>query len=209
MKAIVQDEYGSPDILRLADVDRPVVDDDGVLVRVRAAAINPLDWHIMRGLPHVVRISDGLRKPKVRIRGVDVAGDVEAVGKNVTQFQPGNHVFGQRREALAEYVAGTEHNFVLKSAGLTFEQAAAIPVAAYTALQGLRDKGQIQPGRTVLINGASGGVGTFAVQIAKSYGAHVTGVCSSRNLDLVRSIGADRVIDYAREDFRRMSSATT
>jgi NADPH:quinone reductase-like Zn-dependent oxidoreductase len=203
MKAIVQDEYGSPDTLRLTEIDRPEIDDDGVLVRVRATSINPLDWHIMRGLPHVVRMSEGLRRPKIRIRGVDLAGHVEAVGSTVTQFQPGDEVFGERAAALAEYVSAKEDNFAPKPAGITFEQAAAVPCAAYTALQGLRDKGQVQSGQKILVNGASGGVGTFAVQIAKSFGADVTGVCSTRNLELVRSIGANDAIDYTREDFTR------
>ena len=203
MKAIVQYKYGSPDVLELREVEKPVVDDDSVLVRVRAASVNALDWHIMRGVPVVVRMMEGLRKPKIPTRGVDVAGLVEEVGRNVTQFQPGDEVFGMRSAAFAEYVCGMEKNFVPKPAGLTFEQAAAVPVAAETALQGLRDKGQIRPGQKVLINGASGGVGTFAVQIAKSFGADVTGVCSPRNVDMVRSIGAERVIDYTREDFTR------
>lgn len=203
MKAIVQDRYGSPDVLELQEVDKPVVDDDGVLVRVRAASVNALDWHLMRGVPSIVRMTEGLRKPKVPIRGVDVAGHVEAVGRNVTEFQPGDEVFGMRSAAFAEYVCGKEQNFVPKPVGLTFEKTAAVPVAAETALQGLRDKGQIRPRQKVLINGASGGVGTFAVQIAKSFGADVTGVCSPRNVDMVRSIGADRVIDYTREDFTR------
>lgn len=202
-KAIVQYKYGSPDVLELREIEKPVVDEDGVLVKVRAASVNALDWHIMRGVPGLVRMTEGLRKPKIPIRGVDVAGLVEAVGKNVTQFQPGDEVFGMRSGAFAEYVCGKEQNFVPKPAGLTFEQAAAVPVAAETALQGLRDKGQIRPGQKVLINGASGGVGTFAVQIAKSFGADVTGVCSTRNVDMVRSIGADRVIDYTRENFTR------
>jgi len=203
MKAIVQYKYGSPDVLELREVEKPVVDDDSVLVRVRAASVNALDWHIMRGVPVVVRMMEGLRKPKIPTRGVDVAGLVEEVGRNVTRFQPGDEVFGMRSAAFAEYVCGKEKNFVPKPAGLTFEQAAAVPVAAETALQGLRDKGQIRPGQKVLINGASGGVGTFAVQIAKSFGADVTGVCSPRNVDMVRSIGAERVIDYTREDFTR------
>lgn len=203
MQAIVRHKYGSPDVLELKDIDKPVVDDDSVLVRVRAASVNPYDWHFMRGLPYIVRMGEGLRKPKSTISGVDVAGHVEAVGKNVTQFQPGDEVFGQRGGAFAEYVCAGEKNFVLKPANLTFEQAAAVPMAGFTALQGLRDKGQIQPGQRVLINGAAGGVGTFAVQIAKAFGAHVTGVCSTRNVDMVRSIGADQVVDYTQEDFTR------
>ena len=203
MKAIVQTAYGSPDVFELREIEKPVVDDDGVLVRVRAASVNALDWHLMRGTPSIIRLTTGLRRPKSPVPGVDVAGHVEAVGRNVKRLQPGDEVFGMRSGAFAEYVCGKERNFVPKPERLTFEQAAAIPVAAETALQGLRDKGQIQPGQKVLINGASGGVGTFAVQVAKSFGADVTGVCSPRNVDMVRSIGADRVIDYTREDFTR------
>jgi NADPH:quinone reductase-like Zn-dependent oxidoreductase len=203
VKAIVQHKYGSPDALALQDVDKPEVNDDSVLVRVRAASVNAYDWHVMRGLPYIVRISEGLRGPKTSVAGVDVAGQVEAVGKDVTQFQPGDEVFGERAGALAEYVCGREHNFALKPTNLTFEEAAAVPMAGFTALQALRDKGHVQPGQRVLINGAAGGVGTFAVQIAKAFGANVTGVCSSGNVDLVRSIGADQVIDYTREDFTR------
>ena len=204
MKAIVRERYGSPDVLKLRDIDRPVIDDDGVLVRVRAASINAYDWHMMRGSPSLVRLMAGLRKPKSSAMGVDLAGEVEAVGKNVTEFRPGDAVFGQRVGALAEYVRGTAKSFLVpKPTGLTFEQAAAVPMAASTALQGLRDKGQIKPSQRVLINGASGGVGTFAVQIAKAFGAHVTAVCSTRNVDQARSLGADEVIDYTREDFTR------
>ncbi len=211
MKAIVRHSYGSSDVLELRDIDKPVVDDDGVLVRVRAASVNAYDWHLLRGRPYLVRMFAGLRKPKNTGVGVDVAGLVEAVGKNVTQFRPGDEVFGQGGGAFAahgggafaEYVCAGENNFVLKPANLTFEQAAAVPMAGSTALQGLRDKGQVQPGQKVLINGAAGGVGTFAVQIAKSFGADVTGVCSTRNVDMVRSIGADHVVDYTREDFTR------
>jgi NADPH:quinone reductase-like Zn-dependent oxidoreductase len=201
MKAIVFRRYGSPDVLELADVDLPVVADDGVLVRVRAASVNALDWHRMRGEPLVGRLGDGLRRPKDSALGVDVAGHVEAVGRNVTELRPGDEVFGARTGAFAEYVSG--RTFVPKPAGLTFEEAAAIPVAATTALQGLRDRGALQPGQRVLINGASGGVGTFAVQIARALGAKVTAVCSTSNVELVRSLGADRVIDYTREDFTR------
>jgi len=204
MKAIVQERYGPPDVLQLRDVDRPTIDDDSILVRVRAASINAYDWHMMRGSPYLVRMMAGLRKPKSTAVGVDVAGEVEAVGKNVTEFRPGDEVFGSRHGSLAEYVRGTEKSFLVpKPAGLTFEQAAAVPMAASTALQGLRDKGQLKPGQRVLINGASGGVGTFAVQIAKALGAHVTAVCSTRNVDQARSLGADEVIDYTREDFTR------
>ena len=204
MKAIVRERYGSPDVLKLRDIDRPVIDDDGVLVRVRAASINAYDWHMMRGSPSLVRLMAGLRRPKSTAMGVDLAGEIEAVGKNVTEFRPGDVVFGQRVGALAEYVRGTAKSFLVpKPAGLTFAQAAAVPLAASTALQGLRDKGQIKPSQRVLINGASGGVGTFAVQIAKAFGAHVTAVCSTRNVDQARSLGADEVIDYTREDFTR------
>jgi len=204
MKAIVRERYGPPDVLKLKDVDRPAVDDDSVLVRVRAASINAYDWHMMRGSPYLVRMVAGLRKPKSSAMGMDLAGEVEAVGKNVTEFRPGDEVFGSRAGALAEYVRGGPKSLLVrKPTGLTFEQAAAVPMAATTALQGLRDKGQIKPGQRVLINGASGGVGTFAVQIAKAFGAHVTAVCSTRNVDTARSLGADEVIDYKREDFRR------
>ena len=203
MQAIVMHRYGSPDDLELKHIPRPVVGDDSVLVRVRAASVNPLDWHTMRGQPYVIRMTEGLRKPRTKVLGVDVAGHVEAVGKNVTQFQSGDEVFGHHGGAFAEYVSGREHNFVLKPAHLPFEQAAAIPVAGFSALQALRDKGQLQPGQRVLINGAAGGVGTFAVQIAKAFGADVTGVCSTWNVDLVRSIGADQVVDYTREDFTK------
>jgi NADPH:quinone reductase-like Zn-dependent oxidoreductase len=204
MKAIVREKYGSPDVLELKDVPKPVVDDDSALVRVRAASINAYDWHMLRGSPSLVRLVAGLRKPKSSSMGVDVAGEVEAVGKNVTRFRAGDEVFGSRHGSLAEYVHCTEKSFLVpKPAGLTFEQAAAVPLAATTALQGLRDKGQIKPGQRVLINGASGGVGTFAVQIAKAFGAHVTAVCSTRNVDQARSLGADEVIDYTKEDFTR------
>jgi NADPH:quinone reductase-like Zn-dependent oxidoreductase len=204
MKAIVREEYGSPDVLQLRDIERPVIDDDSVLVRVRAASINAYDWHMMRGKPSLVRLMAGLRKPKSSAMGVDLAGEVEAVGKNVTQFRVGDEVFGSRAGSLAEYVRGTEKSFLVpKPAGLSFEQAAAVPMAASTALQGLRDKGQIKAGQHVLINGASGGVGTFAVQIAKALGAHVTAVCSTKNMEQARSLGADEVIDYTKEDFTR------
>jgi NADPH:quinone reductase-like Zn-dependent oxidoreductase len=204
MKAIVREKYGPPDVLELRDVERPAIDDDSILIRVRAASINAYDWHMMRGRPSLVRIVAGLRKPKSTAMGVDVAGQVEAVGKNVTQFRPGDEVFGSRSGSLAEYVRGTSQSFLVpKPARLTFEQAAAVPMAGTTALQGLRDKGQIKPGQKVLINGASGGVGTFAVQIAKAFGAHVTAVCSTRNVEQARSLGADEVIDYTKEDFTR------
>ena len=202
MKAIVCHQYGSPDVLELQEIDKPVVKEDDVLVRVHAACVNPADWHLLKGTPYLVRLmTGGLLKPKHNIPGIDMAGQVEAVGGNVKQFQPGDEVFGGGGGAFAEYACLSEDALVLKPANLTFEQAAAVPIAAYTALQGLRDKGQIKSGQKVLINGASGGVGTFAVQIAKSYGAEVTGVCSTRNVDMFRSIGADHVIDYTQEDF--------
>jgi NADPH:quinone reductase-like Zn-dependent oxidoreductase len=204
MKAIVRETYGSPDVLELKDVERPAPDDDGILVRVRAASINAYDWHMMRGRPYLVRMVAGLRKPKSSAMGMDVAGQVEAVGKNVTQFRPGDEVFGSRSGSLAEYVRGTDKSFLVpKPSGLTFEQAAAVPMAGQVALQALRDKGDIKPGQRVLINGASGGVGTFAVQIAKTFGAHVTAVCSTRNVDQARSLGADEVVDYMKDDFTR------
>jgi len=204
MKAIVYRRYGSPDVLQYEDVDKPTAGDDQVLIRVRAASVNPLDWHFIRGTPYILRIQAGLRKPKATQRpGVDVAGEIGAVGRNVTQFKPGNEVFGSCRGAFAEYVCTSASALIMKPDNVTFEQAASVPVAAYTALQGLRDKGQLQSGQKVLINGAAGGVGTFAVQIAKAFGADVTGVCSTRNVDLVRSIGADRVIDYVQEDFTK------
>ena len=200
MKAIVCLRYGPPEVLELRDVDQPAVKDDDVLIRVHAAAMNPLDWHTVTGKPYLLRMG-ALRRPKRAIQGVDVAGRVEAVGKNVTQFHAGDEVFGGAGGAFAEYVCVPENRIVPKPASLTFEQAAAVPVAGITALQALHDSGRIQPGHKALINGASGGVGTFAVQIAKSFGAEVTGVCSTRNVDRVRSIGADHVIDYNREDF--------
>jgi NADPH:quinone reductase-like Zn-dependent oxidoreductase len=201
MKAIIYRNYGSPDVLRLEEIEKPVPQDNEVLIEVRAASVNPLDFHLMKGTPRVARIMTGLLKPKVTRPGVDVAGVVEAVGSNVTQFHAGDEVLGSCKGAFAEYVCASEGALVLKPANLTFEQAAAVPVAAFTSLQGLRDKGRIQPGHKVLINGAAGGVGTFAVQIAKSFGAHVTGVCSTRNVEMVRSIGADYVIDYTQEDY--------
>jgi NADPH:quinone reductase-like Zn-dependent oxidoreductase len=201
MNAIVYRSYGPPDVLACEDVEKPTARDDQVLIKVRAASVNPLDWHFMRGEPYFLRVGSGLRKPKVTRLGVDLAGQVEAVGRNVTQFQPGDEVFGTSRGAFAEYVCAAEKAVALKPANVTFEQAAAVPVAGLSALQALRDKGRIQPGQKVLVNGAAGGVGTFAVQIARSFGADVTGVCSTRNVDMVRSIGADRVIDYTRDDF--------
>jgi NADPH:quinone reductase-like Zn-dependent oxidoreductase len=202
MKAIIYDQYGSPDVLELEEVDKPIVKDGEVLVRVRAVSLNPYDWHFMTGLPYIGRLSFGLLNPKARILGADFAGQVEAVGKNVTRFRPGDDVFGGvETGAFAEFVCAPKDSVALKPAVMSFEHAAAVPMAALTALQGLRDHGELKPGQKVLINGASGGVGTFAVQIAKSIGAEVTGVCSGRNGEMVRSLGADRVIDYTREDF--------
>jgi NADPH:quinone reductase-like Zn-dependent oxidoreductase len=199
---IANSEYGPPSDLRLEEVDRPELDEDGILVAVRAAAVNPYDWHVMRGLPYLVRLTEGLRRPKRSVRGVDMAGTVEAVGANVTQAQPGDEVLGWGRwGAFAAYERAGEKSCVPKPARLSFEQAAAMPTAGCTALQGLRDVGHLQPGQRALINGAAGGVGTFAVQIAKALGAEVTGVCSTRNVELVRSIGADRVVDYTVDDF--------
>jgi NADPH:quinone reductase-like Zn-dependent oxidoreductase len=204
MKAIVYCDYGLPN-LKLEDVEKPLPNDDQILVKVRAASVNPYDWHFIEGTPKIMRLMGvGLRKPKDTRLGVDFAGTVEAVGKNVTQFKPGDEVFGGRGGAFAEYVCVRGNRAVaLKPANLTFEQAASVNIAGITALQAIRDKGKVQPGQKVLINGASGGVGTFAVQIAKSLGADVTGVCSTRNVDLVRSLGADRVIDYTKEDFAK------
>lgn len=204
MKAIVYTKYGPPDVLQLKEVERPVPGDDEVLVRVHAVSINAMDWHIMRGKPLPARLAMGFRKPKNPILGSDVAGRVEAVGKNVTQFQPGDEVFGGvGNGGFAEYVCVREKALLLKPANISFEASAAVPVAAVTALQALRDQGQIRPGQKVLINGASGGVGTFAVQLARSFGAEVTAVCSTRNLDMARALGADYVIDYTQEDFTR------
>jgi NADPH:quinone reductase-like Zn-dependent oxidoreductase len=200
MKAMVYSNYGSPDVLECEEIEKPTPGDNEVLIKVRAASVNPLDYHLSKGRPYVVRIFFGLRKPKAR-PGRDVAGQIEAVGRNVTQFKPGDEVFGTCLGAFAEYVCASERALVMKPDNVTFEQAASAPLAAYTALQGLRDKGRIQPAQKVLINGAAGGVGTFAVQIAKWFGAHVTGVCSTRNVNMVRSIGADCVIDYTQEDF--------
>jgi NADPH:quinone reductase-like Zn-dependent oxidoreductase len=204
MKAIVQDKYGSPDdVLELKDIDKPAFKDDEVLVRVHAAGVNISDWILMRGVPYILRMVSGLRKPRNRVPGDDIAGTVEAVGKNVRRLQPGDEVFGWCKGAFAEYACAGEDNFAPKPATLTFEQAAAVGVSAFTALQALRDHGKVQPGQKVLINGASGGVGTFAVQIARSFGSDVTGVCSMRNMDMVRSIGAGKVIDYTQEDFTK------
>ncbi len=203
MKAIVQDGYGSADVLQLREVDRPVVPDDRVLVRVRAASVNALDWHTVHGGRLIRMIGALMRQPFNPVRGVDVAGHVEAVGKNVARLRPGDEVFGVARGTFAEYALGSENGLVPKPREMTFAQAAAMGVAGVTALQGLRDRGQVKPGQRVLINGAGGGVGTFAVQIAKALGAHVTAVTSTRNLDLVGSIGPDEVIDYTKEDFTR------
>jgi NADPH:quinone reductase-like Zn-dependent oxidoreductase len=201
MKAITYHRYGPPDVLELEDVDEPVIGDRDVLVRVRAASVNPRDWHFLRGLPYVMRPT-GLRIPKDGGLGTDLAGEVEAVGRDVRRFRPGDTVYGEvEAGAFAEYARAPEDVLAPKPANLSFEAAAAVPLAGLTALQGLRDQGKVQPGRTVLIIGASGGVGTFAVQLAKHLGAEVTGVCSTRNVELVRSLGADHVIDYTKEDF--------
>ena len=204
MKAIVHDRYGSADVLDLRDVDRPVIKDDDVLVRVRAAAVNFGDWAAMRGWPYALRLVYGLRGPRVRVRGRDVAGTVEAVGAAANRLRPGDEIYAETATgSFAEYARVPERVAALKPAGLTFEQAAAVPVAGTTALQCVRDGGRVQPGMTVLINGASGGVGTFAVQIAKAFGAEVTGVCSARNAEQARTLGATHVLDYATDDFTR------
>jgi NADPH:quinone reductase-like Zn-dependent oxidoreductase len=203
MKAIVQDKYGDLDVLEFRDIDRPVPKDNEVLVQVHAAGLHRGDWHVMTGLPYLIRLvvpSLGLRKPKVPVRGMDVAGRVEAVGNNVTRFQPGDEVFGTCDGSFAEYACAPEDNLAPKPATLTFEQAAAVPTSGSAALQGLRDVGEIKAGQKVLIIGAAGAVGMFAVQLAKAFGAEVTGVCSTTQVDLVRSIGADDVVDYTRED---------
>jgi len=202
MKAIVYTKYGSPDVLQLKDVEIPAPKDDEVLIKIHAASVNAYDWHFLTADIFLIRLmGGGLLKPKYTRLGADIAGRVEAVGRNVKQFQPGNEVFGMVRGGFAEYACALEDAFALKPSNLSFEEAAAVPMAGVTALQGLRDEGQIQPGQKVLIHGASGGVGTFAVQIAKSFGAEVTAVCSTRNLDQARSIGADHVIDYTKENF--------
>jgi len=206
MKAIVYTCYGGSVVLRYADVAKPALAADKVLIKVHAASVNPLDWHYMRGLPYIVRLSAGVGAPEDISMGVDFAGTVEAVGANVTRFKPGDEVYGAKGGAFGQYVSMAEDRaLTLKPANITFEQAAAVPIAAITALQALRDTAKVRAGQKVLINGASGGVGTFAVQIAKSYGAEVTGVCSTRNVSLVRSIGADHVIDYTQEDFTKSS----
>jgi NADPH:quinone reductase-like Zn-dependent oxidoreductase len=202
MKAIVYRCYGGPDVLELEDIERPTPAEDQVLVKVHAASVNPYDWHFMRGKPYFMRMQAGIGAPSESRFGVDYAGTVEAVGANVTAFKPGDEVFGGRTGAFAEYVIVREERLIVsKPANVTFEQAASIGIAGVTALQALRDYGKLQPGQKVLVNGASGGVGTFAVQLAKIMGAHVTGVCSTRNVDMVRSLGADRVIDYTKEDY--------
>jgi NADPH:quinone reductase-like Zn-dependent oxidoreductase len=203
MQAIVQDTYGPASVLKAREIEKPVISDRQVLIRVRAAGVNPADWAIVSGLPYIARPIYGLRKPKNIIRGTDVAGTVEAIGSGVTRFKPGDEVFGWSSGSYAEYTAASEDSLALKPAQLTFEQAAAVPMAGLVALQAIRDHGKVQPGQKVLINGASGGIGTFAVQIAKALGADVTGVCSTRNVEMVRSIGADRVIDYTEEDFTK------
>ena len=205
MKAIVHRRYGPSEGLRLEEIEQPEVGDDDVLVRVRAVGINPVDWHTMRGTPRIARLAFGLTRPKQLVTGVDLAGVVEEVGANVTALRPGDEIFGARSGSLAEYVVGGK-NLIPKPAGLSFEQAGAVAVAGSTALQALRDRAHLQAGQRVLINGAAGGVGTFAVQIAKSFGAHVTGVCSTGNVELVRSLGADDVVDYTVEDFTRAAT---
>ncbi len=200
MKAMTQEKYGSAKVMALREIDKPQIAEDEVLLRVRAAGVNPADWAVMSGLPYVARPIYGLRKPKNAVRGTDVAGTVEAVGATVTRFQVGDEVFGSAKGSYAEYAAASEDELALKPANLAFEQAAAVPMAGLVALQALR-KGNVGAGHKVLINGASGGIGTFAVQIAKSLGAHVTAVCSTRNIELMRSLGADEVIDYSQTDF--------
>src|SRR5215216_2655646 len=202
MKAIVQDKYGPPDVLELRDIDRPEIGDEEVLVRVHAAGVDRGVWHVMTDLPYPIRLAGyGLRAPKYPVLGMDLAGVVESVGNNVTRFQPGDEVFGIGKGSFAEYVCAREDKLAPRPANLTFEQAAVVAISGLTALQGLRDNGRIEPEQKVLIIGASGGVGTFAVQLAKAFGAHVTGVCSTTKVGMVRSIGADNVIDYTREDF--------
>jgi NADPH:quinone reductase-like Zn-dependent oxidoreductase len=201
MKAAIYTSYGPPDVVHIADVEKPSPKDDEVLIKVRAASVNPLDWRLMKGEPRVLRIMPRLLRMPIGRPGVDVAGEIEAVGKKVTQFKPGDAVFGACRAAIAEYACARESGIAMKPANVTFAQAASVNVAGLTAVQGLRDHGKIQPGSKVLINGAAGGVGTFAVQLAKVFGAHVTGVCSTRNIEMVKSIGADAVIDYTQNDF--------
>jgi NADPH:quinone reductase-like Zn-dependent oxidoreductase len=204
MKAIRYHRYGRSEVLELQDVDKPAINDNEVLVRVRAAALNPLDLYYLHGLPYIARVQVGLTRPRAHGLGLDMAGTIEAAGRNVTSFQPGDEVFGSGSQTLAEYLSFGEGAAVVRKPGcLTFEQAAAVPVSAFTALQALRDKAQVRPGHKVLVNGAAGGVGPFAVQIAKALGAEVTAVCSTRNVDMVASIGADHIVDYTREDFTR------
>ena len=203
MKAIIYQEYGPPDVLQLQDIPKPGYRDDQVLVRVRAAAVNPYDWHFIRGLPYFMRLFVGLRGPRSKFLGLDFSGQVEAVGRSISEFQPGDEVFGMCEGAFAEYLSISENKLAHKPNNLTFEQAAAVPLAALTALQGLRGARKPLAGQKMLIVGASGGVGTFAVQLAKEFGAEVTGVCSSRNHELVRSLGAEHLIDYSRQDFTR------
>jgi NADPH:quinone reductase-like Zn-dependent oxidoreductase len=200
---MVHSRYGSPDVLELRDIDKPAVKDDEVLVRVRAAAVNPPDWAGVHGEPYIVRLAYGVRRPRLGVRGTDLAGVVEAVGRDVTRLRAGDEVFGRGAGTFAEYAVAPQEHLVLKPAGVTFEQAAGVAMSGLTALHALRDSGGVRPGHRVLVVGAGGGVGSFAVQIAKSFGAEVTGVCSPSKLDLVRSIGADHVVDYAREDFTR------
>lgn len=203
MRAIVRDRFGSPDVLELRAIDKPTVESDAVLVRVHAASVNPFDWYQTTGRPYVARPAYGLRSPRTNRLGIDFAGTVEQVGRGVDRFRPGDEVFGAQSGAFADYVCASATRIAPKPGRLTFEQAAAMPIAAITALQAVRDKGTVEPGQRVLINGAAGGVGTFAVQIAKAFGAEVTGVCSTQNAALVRSIGADHVVDYTSEDFTR------
>ncbi len=206
MKAIVQEGYGSPpDVLKLRDIEVPRIDDQSLLVRVHAASVNALDWHVTRGMPYFIRAFDGVRKRRQSVRGVDLAGRVEAVGRNVARLAPGDDVFGGTNGSFAEYTVTTPDRLALKPVGLTYEQAAALHIAGLTALQGLRDKAHLEPGQRVLINGAGGGVGTFAVQLAKWLGAHVTAVTRTESIEMVRSIGADEVIDHGTEDFTRRS----
>jgi NADPH:quinone reductase-like Zn-dependent oxidoreductase len=203
MKAMVQDTYGTAEVMELRNIDKPEIGDNEVLIRIRAAGVNPADWAVMSGLPYIARPVYGLRRPKVSVRGTDVAGTVEAIGSGVTRFKIGDAVYGSSNGSYAEYAAAAEEKLAPKPANLTFEQAAAVPMAGLVALQAVRDHGKVQAGQKVLINGASGGIGTFAVQIAKALGAEVTAVVSTRNADLVRSIGADHVIDYTNEDFTK------
>ena len=203
MQAIVYHRYGPPDVLELKEIDVPTPADNHVLIRVHNASVNPYDWHFLRGTPSLFRLFVGLFRPKSPHLGADVSGEVESVGSKVTRFKPGDYVFGAGKGAFAQFACAPEDQLALKPASISFEQAASLPIAALTALQGLRDSARLQPGQSILINGAAGGVGTFAVQIAKQMGANVTGVCSTRNVDLVRSLGADNVIDYTREDFTR------